>query len=250
MRHGRPRLPFTALRLLFAGLTLGCLWLWTLHAGAQEGRLDLNTATLAQLDALPGIGPSKAQAILTHRAERGPFKTPRDLLQVEGIGASTLARLCPMLQASGDTTCPAPSQGNAEEVVEVIDADEDPRVNINIADTATLQALPGIGEKRAAMIIERRQSVGPFKRPEELREIKGIGEKTLEKLLPFVRTTARVNQVTREELLATQAVTPAQADAILAYRKRVGRLLDVEQLKETPGLPAACYMRLAVFLEP
>ncbi len=60
---------------------------------ATGARISLGTATLEQLDTLPGIGPVTAQAILDHRAEHGPFKTVDDLLDVKGIGEATLADL-------------------------------------------------------------------------------------------------------------------------------------------------------------
>ena len=54
-------------------------------------RISLATATLEQLDTLPGIGPVTAQAILDHRTEHGPFASVDDLLDVRGIGEATLA---------------------------------------------------------------------------------------------------------------------------------------------------------------
>lgn len=55
--------------------------------------VDLNTATLDQLDELPGVGPSIAQAILDHRAENGPFGSVEELLEVRGIGQAKLDQL-------------------------------------------------------------------------------------------------------------------------------------------------------------
>lgn len=55
-------------------------------------------------------------------------------------------------------------------------------VNINKADQATLEALPGIGAAKAAAIIEYRTKNGNFKTKEQLLEVKGIGPKILEKL--------------------------------------------------------------------
>jgi competence protein ComEA len=52
--------------------------------------LNLNTASAAQLDLLPGIGPSTAQAIVTYRTSKGPFSKVDDLLNVRGIGAGRL----------------------------------------------------------------------------------------------------------------------------------------------------------------
>ena len=61
-------------------------------------RLDLNSATASQLDALPGIGPVLAQRIVAHRLEHGPFRSVDELLSVHGIGPRLLERLRPSLR--------------------------------------------------------------------------------------------------------------------------------------------------------
>jgi competence protein ComEA len=65
------------------------------EAGAPQpaGPVDLNSADLAALDSLPGIGPATARAILEERARRGGFRSTRDLLRVPGIGEGRFARL-------------------------------------------------------------------------------------------------------------------------------------------------------------
>ncbi len=63
-------------------------------AGAASGaKLNLNTATLDQLDGLPGVGPVTAKAILDWRTKNGSFTTVDDLLDVKGIGPATLDAL-------------------------------------------------------------------------------------------------------------------------------------------------------------
>lgn len=57
------------------------------------GPLDLNTATAEQLDALPGVGPSTAAAIVEHRSQHGRFRSVEQLLEVRGIGPAKLASL-------------------------------------------------------------------------------------------------------------------------------------------------------------
>lgn len=55
---------------------------------ARPGKIDLNTASEAQLDTLPGVGPATAAKIVSDRTENGPFRTVDDLLRVPGIGPS------------------------------------------------------------------------------------------------------------------------------------------------------------------
>lgn len=60
-----------------------------------DTRIDLNTATLEQLDSVPGIGPVTAQKILDHRRKIGRFTSVDQLLDVSGIGAKTLEKIRP-----------------------------------------------------------------------------------------------------------------------------------------------------------
>ena len=64
-------------------------------------------------------------------------------------------------------------------------------VNINTASATDLEALPGIGAKTAARIVEYRQKNGPFKKVEELMNVRGIGEKNFLKLKPQISVAAR-----------------------------------------------------------
>lgn len=64
--------------------------------GLLEGEtIDLNTASQADLERLPGIGPSRARDIITERQENGPFRTVDELTRVKGIGKSILEELRP-----------------------------------------------------------------------------------------------------------------------------------------------------------
>lgn len=57
------------------------------------GQVSLNQATKEELQTLPGIGPAKAEAILTYRQEHGGFQRVEDLKEVPGIGEKTFAQL-------------------------------------------------------------------------------------------------------------------------------------------------------------
>jgi competence protein ComEA len=62
-------------------------------ATSAAGIVDINSATLSDLDALPGVGPSTAQAIIDYRIANGPYASVDDLLNVRGIGPSKLAAM-------------------------------------------------------------------------------------------------------------------------------------------------------------
>jgi competence protein ComEA len=66
-------------------------------AAAPGGKLNLNTATAAQLEELPGIGPTYAQAIIAERQRRGGFKSVNELRTVHGIGDKRFAELAPLV---------------------------------------------------------------------------------------------------------------------------------------------------------
>jgi len=60
------------------------------------------------------------------------------------------------------------------------------KININTANTEQLEILPRIGTKTAQSIIEYRTQNGPFKKIEDITNVKGIGEKTLEELKGYI----------------------------------------------------------------
>ena len=62
----------------------------TTPSNSKQGTVNINTATLEELQTIKGIGKKKAEAILQYRKEHGPFRTKEDLLQVKGIGKKAL----------------------------------------------------------------------------------------------------------------------------------------------------------------
>lgn len=58
----------------------------------DEGPININLATIEQLETLPGIGPAFAERIVAYRTEYGPFETVQEIMDVRGIGPATLAK--------------------------------------------------------------------------------------------------------------------------------------------------------------
>jgi competence ComEA-like helix-hairpin-helix protein len=68
---------------------------------ASAGPLDLNVADVSSLDALPGVGPARARAIVEYRLANGPFHAVQELSRVPGIGPAALARLQGRVRVGG-----------------------------------------------------------------------------------------------------------------------------------------------------
>lgn len=71
------------------------------YAGAEP--IDINTADAAALIELDGIGPRKAEAIITYRNEHGPFQSVEDLAKVSGIGERMIDNLRDQVSVSATT---------------------------------------------------------------------------------------------------------------------------------------------------
>lgn len=171
-------------------------------AAAWAALIDLNTADAATLETLPGIGPSKAAAILAYRQAHGAFGSVEQLDDVEGIGPSTMANLRDLVTVVGAPAGKAPpvaappaakrgpvasvpgpgaapaAQNRAVEGAEAAGA-SGCSVDINTADAAGLDALPGIGEGKAAAIVAYRAEHGKFASCDALDAVPGIGPATI-----------------------------------------------------------------------
>lgn len=68
------------------------------NEAVDNGKIDVNTAPVAKLMDLPGIGEKKAQAIIDYRNSHGPFTKVSDLTKVKGIGMKMLEKMAPYVQ--------------------------------------------------------------------------------------------------------------------------------------------------------
>ena len=90
-------------RLVAAAVAL-CLFATALPVFAAGQTVNVNAATVDQLQLLPRIGPAVAARIVEHREKNGAFKSAEDLMLVRGIGESTFELIKPYVAISGGTT--------------------------------------------------------------------------------------------------------------------------------------------------
>jgi competence protein ComEA len=76
-------------------------------AAAPSAQVNLNSATVAQLEGLPGIGAATAQRIIEYRQKNGGFKKVEDLMNIRGIGEKSFLKLKPLVTVSAGSGRPA-----------------------------------------------------------------------------------------------------------------------------------------------
>src|SRR5262245_51021382 len=89
---------------LLAGVGLAAAAFGAADARKLEGVVNVNTASLEELQLLPGVGEARARAIVELRKQRGGLKSLEDLRSVKGIGEASLERLRPHVAFDGKTT--------------------------------------------------------------------------------------------------------------------------------------------------
>jgi competence protein ComEA len=155
-------------------------------AGRSGPGIDPNTASAAELDALPGVGPALAARIVDER-ERAPFTSVADLTRVRGIGAALANTL------AAHVTLPAVSSGAGPGVSRGLTPVETapPQASgtgpvaptdLNEISSADLQKVRGVGPVLAGRIIARRDSIGRFASWAQVDEVAGVGPAMLSRL--------------------------------------------------------------------
>ncbi|MDY6915129.1 MAG: ComEA family DNA-binding protein [Candidatus Cloacimonadota bacterium] len=139
-----------------------------------EIKYDLQTITNSELQMIPGIGPSRAEDIIRYRDSLG-FAKPTDLLNVKGIGEKTYEKIKDYFIGANSLTNKSMNE-----------LKEKKKININKASIDELTALPGIGPAKAKKIVNYRIKNGYFDKKEDIMQVNGIGQKTLEKLKPLI----------------------------------------------------------------
>jgi len=129
--------------------------------------------------------------------------------------------------------------------------------DLNVADVATLELLPGIGPSRAMAIADERKR-RPFAGPAELSRVRGIGPATVAGLGPLVQAHGEydepdrpmdINAASVEQLEQLPGIGPVLADRIATDRSLHGGYADVEALQRVRGIGPATVAKIRTHLE-
>lgn len=199
------------------------------YAAREKFRFDPNSASPEIWKRL-GVNEKTASNILKYRARGGRFRKADDLEKIWGLDSQLVADL---KEYAVFTTVESPA------------ADRFPlreyqrpakKVEINEADSAEFESLPGIGPKLASRIVQYRNSLGGFYTLEQLKEVYGLKDSFLQKAEPFLYLRApstqpvNLNSAT-EASLRSHPYLRKFAKVLVEYRKQHGPYTSRQDLR-------------------
>ncbi len=195
--------------------------------GESKGQIkiiDPNTAGMEDL-IMAGFSLRVSRTIINYRAKGGRFKTTEDLKKIYGLTPALFQSVKPYLKINDPDANPHP-----EKVLPAI-------INLNTADSALLETLPGIGRILAGRIIRYRKKLGGYYCTEQIREVYGIPDSLFMKIRDRLETdTAGIkklslNTADEKDLAAHPYLGKYVAAGIIQYRKHQAKIVNVNELQ-------------------
>ena len=232
------------------------------HYDPPKGELfffDPNTLSIDGWKKL-GLKDKIIQTIQNYLNKGGHFKKQEDLQKIYGLRKEEYERLVPYIQIetisvsknSEEFISTKPQQTENQTEKKIISRYS--VLDINIADTTAFIALPGIGSKLAARIVNFREKLGGFYSIEQVGETFGLPDSTFQKIKQYLKLEnasvkkINVNIATVDELKAHPYIKWGIASPIIAYRNEHGNFAKVEDIKKVAAVTEELYIKIAPYL--
>lgn len=204
-----------------------------------------------------GVREKTINTIQNFLAKGYKFRQPEDIKKVYGLSQKDAARFIPYIHIAQKET-PAnnsfPNRDKAAYPTAVSEPKKTRIIDINTADTSAFIALPGIGNKLAARIVNFRQKLGGFSSVAQLGETYGVPDSTFQKIKQYLQCdnpalkTININSADINALRTHPYLRWNIANAIINYRQQHGNYKTVEDLKKIDIITDELYNKIAPYL--
>lgn len=219
---------------------------------------DPNTADAATLEGL-GLARWQVKSILNYRARGGEYRTPEDFARVYKLTVKQYKRIRPYIRISSDYR---PASDLFKDGDRVVESDNDAfkqyskiskgeYITLNIADTAELRKVPGIGPYFAGEISNYEKRLGGYVNLDQLSEIEHFPEEAKQYFQIDLSKVKKlnVNKLSLEKLRAHPYINYYQARTIIDYRHKYGKIKNLDELKLSPYFTEDDLKRIKPYIE-
>ena len=227
------------------------------EVNSNEPRLQTfnpNTATKEELEEL-GIASTVAQRIINYRQKGGKYRVKSDLKKMYGFDSLLYTQLAPFINLPDKQS----SEGKFKKETPPLSTTRaiaiEEKFDINLADTAQLKKIYGIGTVRAERIVKFRTRLGGFINLQQLQEVYGLDSAVLQQLAAksfvapdFKPSLVKLNTATAQELATHPYLNYKLANAITTYRFQHGPFQSIDELQKIATLPPNVFDKIKPYL--
>ncbi|HTE33746.1 MAG TPA: helix-hairpin-helix domain-containing protein [Chryseolinea sp.] len=222
--------------------------------GQHSFRFDPNTATEQDFASL-GFSKALASNIVRYRNRGGQFRTKTDLLKIYNMDTALYRRLRAFIELPVEVKAKEKKRFEGKSIGKLNKHAEIASFDINLADTAQLKLLRGIGEKLSLRIVKYRDALGGFVEMAQLREVYGLDSTVIETLSKFCFVKEgftphriNVNTATADELAAHPYLTGPEARSLVAYRFQHGKFEVLADLRKLQVIKEETIVKIMTYL--
>ncbi len=197
-----------------------------------------------------GLSEKTSKTIDKYRSKGGKFYKPEDIKKIWGMPEGFYERVKGYIVITSSPTFYSPDQqektySKAEKKLTI--------VHINEADSTAFIALPGIGSKLAARIINFRDKLGGFYSVEQIKDTYGLPDSTFQKIRGLLQLSGSVkkfniNRATKDKLKAHPYIKWNLAKAIVEYRNQHGAFKSLNELKKIVLIDEGTFEKIVPYL--
>ncbi len=198
-----------------------------------------------------GLKEKTIKTIEKYISKGGKFKNPEDIKKIWGLSHGLAEKLIPYVKIKTDEKKPS---DKSKVIIEKKLKVENTSVDINLADTALLKALPGIGSALAKRIIAYRKKIGGFYSTNQISEVWGISDSVYQKIKPMLELgdskikVIEINNASIDELKSHPYIGYKLALAIINYRNQHGKYNSLEDIQKIPIIDEKSYNKIVHYL--